>query len=624
MAVAALAAAIHLFQTASYALPSGQFKNLHVGLSLIIVYLSLAESSSTSSRKAAFVLAALVCLIPVVYIHLEFGDLITDRMFEANGSDTFVSVILIATTLLAVAVQWGVTIPLIVLIALAYAYLGPYMPGELLFHGGIGMRRLVSYASIPFFQGLLGSLTSISAGTVFVLMLFAGLLKSTGGIDFIMSVGAAVSGRSRAGPARIAVISSGFMGMISGSTVANTASTGSVTIPLMKSFGFRGEHAAAIEAAASTGGQFAPPVMGLTAFLIAGMTGIPYNRIMLAGVFPALVYYGYLLAAVNLQGRIDEAMGRASHATELPATTRHELIESFLQHGHLLVAIGVLVFLLVVQMPPAFAAVYAMAVIVCTEATKSVWQSRKAPWNGVVTAVRTLLRGLDEGARMGAQLAIVIAAIGIFVDVLVTTGFAQKLSYMILDLASGQLWLMLAMTAVACLAFGLGMPTPAAYILVALLGVPALEQIGVPELSAHMFVFYFANMSAVTPPVALAALVAAKLAEANYIRTALAACRLGLAGFILPFLFVYAPAILLLEGSVLDYWITFFISLLALVVVNAALVGYALERLSLVSRVTLIAAAVLLLQFDVTLTIAGLTCVVLVLATQYLRKRTGA
>jgi TRAP transporter 4TM/12TM fusion protein len=461
----------------------------------------------------------------------------------------------------------------------------------------------------------------MSASVVFIFMLFAGLLKATGGIDFIMTVARAIGGNSRSGPAQVAVISSGFMGMISGSTVANVASTGSMTIPMMRRFGFRAEHAAAIEAVASTGGQFVPPVMGLTAFLIVGLTGIPYNRIMLAAAFPALVYYGYLLAAVNLQSRLGATTDVASPGVRLPVESNETLTGAMRQYGHLLIAIGVLIVLLVKQMPPAFAAVYAMVVIASTETVKQIWRTRRMPLAGLAASARVLIRGIDGGARAGAQLAIVIAAIGIFVDVLVITGFAQKLSYLMLNLASGQLWLMLVMTALACLVFGLGMPTPAAYILVALLGVPALEQAGVPQLAAHMFVFYYANMSAITPPVAVAALVAAKLADASYFRTAFAACRLGLAGFILPFLFVYAPAILLIEGNTITQWSTFLGALVALIAVNFALVGYVIGPVSIIHRALLIISAVLILQFNLPHSISGSAVFLVVIALHYVQNK---
>jgi TRAP transporter 4TM/12TM fusion protein len=445
------------------------------------------------------------------------------------------------------------------------------------------------------------------------------VFKAAGGIELIMSVARVIGGRSKAGPAHVAVLSSGFMGMVSGSTVANVASTGSMTIPIMKRFGLRGEHAAAIEAVASTGGQFAPPVMGLTAFLIVGMTGIPYGRIMVAASLSALIYYVYLLLAVNLQITNDRHGGTIEDVEVGSDQPRQQAGHLLREYGHLFLAIGVLVYLLVQQLPPAFAAATSLATIALTEMAKQVWRSRSRPGRGVTAALSTLIRGLHDGVRTGAQLAIVIAAIGIFVDVLVTTGLAQKISYLMLDIASDDLWLLLGMTAVASLLFGLGMPTPAAYILVALLGVPALERVGVPQLAAHMFVFYFANMSAITPPVAVAALVAAKIAAAGYFETAINACRFGLAGFVLPFLFVYTPEILLLQGGWMDGVLASTGALIALIALNLALTGFLYGPLTPLQRLLNAVAAVLILQFQPLLSLLGVLVVAAITAFRYRR-----
>lgn len=620
-ATAVVVALLHLWQTATYAISSGQFKNLHLGLSLFLVCLALGAESAGRWRKRALWLLAMLALVPLAYVHLEFDALVSERMFEPSAADAAIAVLLIGTTLIAVSLQWGPTIPIIALAALSYAYFGAYMPGALLFHPGVDLSRLLAYASIPYFQGTLGSLTGMSASIVFIFMLFSGVLKAAGGIDLILSAARAIGGRSKAGPAHVAVLSSGFMGMVSGSTVANVASTGSMTIPMMKRFGFRAEHAAAIEAVASTGGQFAPPVMGLTAFLIVGMTGIPYSEIMLAAVLPALVYYVYLLGAVSLQYGSDACSGAPEEQNPDDRDGSPGFRRLLREHGHLMLGIGVLVYLLVIQLPPAFAAAGALATIAATETVKQIVISRARPLVGLANATRTLVRGLEDGALSGAQLAIVIAAIGIFVDVVVTTGFAQKISYLMLDVASDTLWLLLGMTAAASLLFGLGMPTPAAYILVALLGVPALERVGVPRLAAHMFVFYFANMSAITPPVAVAALVAAKLAGAKYFATAFAACRFGLAGFTLPFLFVYAPAILLLQGGALQGALTSAGALVALLALNCALTGFLAGAMSILQRLLMALAAASILWFEPIISLAGACVATAVVALQLLRNR---
>jgi TRAP transporter 4TM/12TM fusion protein len=573
-------AGLHLAQTAYFVLPSDQMKNLHLGLSLILVFLVGYERTGAAGgiAKHVFLVLAAASVVPVVYIHVEYTALVTERIFGGNAADLWMASALVLFGLIAAYLNWGLLLTAIAVLSLLYGYFGYLLPGDLLFHSGIGFARLMSYAAIPSFQGMLGSLTDLSASLIFIFMIFVGLLKSTGGMDLVMIAGRALSGRSRSGPARLAVISSGLLGMISGSTVANVASTGAITIKLMKRFGFSGEQAGAIEAVASTGGQFTPPIMGLTAFLIVGMTGIPYPEIMLAAIFPALIYYIYLLVAVQLYA-VSKRIGETKEAAgvEQDMALDMPLGEALRRYGHLIIGVAALVALLATKLPPAHSALIAIGIMIVTETLKQLWLHRTAPLQGLKHALVVVMRGLDGGARDGAQLAIVIAVIGILVDILVVTGFAQKLSFIMLTAAGDHLLPLLIMTAIACIVFGLGMPTPAAYILVALLGVPALIKFDVPVLAAHMFVFYFANMSAITPPVAVAALVAAKMADANYMRTCLVALRLGIPGFILPFIFIYSPAILMLEGGVLRYCLEFATALIAVLALNIALVG-AIDR----------------------------------------------
>jgi TRAP transporter 4TM/12TM fusion protein len=607
--------ATHLAQVWQFYLPSGQFKNLHLSLSLLIAFVAMIESTPPDRRwhRSAYLALALVALVPALYIHLEYRTLVEERTFGAAPADIAVGGLLVLLTFVAAWLQWGATIPTIGILGLLYGYFGALMPGDVLFHAGIGFERLVGYASIPNFQGALGSLTELSAGTIFVFMIFAGLLKSTGGIDFIMGAASAIGGRWRSGPAQMAVISSGLMGMISGSTVANVASTGAVTIPMMRRVGFRPTFAGAVEAVASTGGQFTPPVMGLTAFLIAGITGISYTTIALAAIYSALIYYGYLMVAVHqytLRFGIDA--GAAAPDTRLWGLVR--------RHWHLLLAVAVLIYFLVIQMPPALAALYSVAAIVALEVSRSLWVGRRAPMAALRETFARVVRGFDGGARSGAMLAVIIAVIGIFVDVLVVTGFAQKLSFAMLGLAAGDLWALLVICALACLAFGIGMPTPAAYILVALLGAPALVDLGVPLLAAHLFVFFFANMSALTPPVAVASLVASRIAETSYWRTSFEAVHLGLPGFLLPFIFVARPELLLLQGTPLEQMAVALMALIAVVALCAAIMGFFEGPLALWARVLLVGASVSVLAPGIVSTLAGLAVIAVVLGPRSLHR----
>ena len=599
-------ALLHLAQTQGFYFPAGQFKNLHLGFALLLGTLSLLEATPRERRtqRAWLVLVCLLVLVPVVYIHLEYQDLLGLRSFRPRSADTAMALLLLGVALYLAGRLWGWTVPGLALAAILYGYYGNLLPGELFFHAGIRFQRLVGYTSIPYFQGLLGGLTELSAGTIFMFMLFAGVLRVTGGIDFIITVAYALGGRSRAGPGQVAVVASGLLAMISGSTVANVASTGAFTIPMMKRHGFSPAFAGAVEAVASTGGQLTPPVMGLAAFLIVGVTGIPYLEVMAAAALPALIYYLYLMVAVHLRA---VRLGLQAQAAPPPEVAEQGgLGRAFLAYGHLLLGIVLLILLMVWRMPPGTAALYALLALLGLEALKRLLLHWREPLAALRSIALMVIQGLESGARAGAQVAIVIAVIAILIEFLSVTGFAQKLSLAMLDLAGGSLPLLLVIAAITCLAFGLGLPTSAAYILVALLGAPALTQLGVPLLAAHLFVFFFANVSALTPPVAIAALVAANVAGARFFPTALLGVRLGLPGFLLPFLFVARPDLLGLGAS---WWQQGWAALVALAGVVALAVAFEGElggRLRHWQRVLLVVGATGLLVPGLVATLAGL------------------
>jgi len=571
LALVVIMAFSHALQIWTLFIPSSLFKTYHLCMAALFLSLLSAQQSNSLWRKCLHFCLAVVAVACMIYIFYSFDALISERMFGPSDIDVIVGILLLFSVICIATSVWGITIPIIAVGALLYGYYGWWFSSDLLYHSGVKFSRLISYTSIPFFEGLLGSMTGLSGSLIFVFMLFAGLLRSTGGIDFILTIAGRLAGRSRGGPAQVAVVGSGIMGMISGSTVANVASTGSITIPLMKKHGFSGAYAGAVESVASTGGQFMPPVMGLTAFLIVGITGVPYPEVMLAALLPACIYYGNLLFAVHFHA-VSSEMKTVTHSDD-ELTPQSSLWSELKNYGHLIVSVGILVYLLVGRMPPGHAAVLATGFIVSTELIKQLLKSDTTISNGFQNWLDRILAGLHEGVRNGAQLAVVIAVIGVLVDMMTVTGFAQKLSNLMLGVAEGNQILLLVLAAASCLVFGLGMPTPAAYSLVAVIGAPALVGYGIDVLAAHMYVFFFANMSAVTPPVALAALVASKLAKASYMRTAFIASRLAIPGFVLPFLFIYNPELLMLEGSVASRLFLFITILLGFIALNIALSG---------------------------------------------------
>ncbi len=554
-AIVAIAYAVaHAVQAKYYLLPSGQLKNLHVNMGAVLALLMMASRTDRPQRLRRGILIVLAALaaIPLVYIHREHGALVTDRILFPEDMDGWIAMLMLGTVFVAAWLEWGLTVPILGVLGLLYGAFGYLLPDGFLYHTGISFDRLMSYSSIPSFNGMLGGLIEESARTIFMFMLFAGVLIATGGAELIMKLSFAAVGHLRAGPAQIAVVSSALFGMISGSTVANVAAQGPYTIPTMRRCGFSRDFAGAIEAVSSNGGQITPPILGLTAFLIVGLTGIPYYEVMIATVVPAAIFYIYLMVSIHIEA-IRNGIGAAAEAPKGESSEIDEMTvrQAALWHLHIIVATFALFWLLSNDMPAGQAALYACFIILGGEALKQLIKHRSNLGHGTVEFVRIAVLSLTTGARSGAQVAIVIAVIGVMVEMFVATGLGQKMSHIMLEVADGSLWGLLILAAIVCLILGAGLPTSAAYILVALLGAPALTNFGVPLLAAHLFVFFYANLSAITPPTALAALVAANISGGSFWRTSVICCWLAIPCFILPFMFVIHPEIIGLNTTML-------------------------------------------------------------------------
>mgnify|MGYP002621949059 CR=1 FL=1 len=437
-------------------------------------------------------------------------------------------------------------------------------------------------------------------------ILFGALLKTSGGGQTFMDLALLAAGRFRGGPAKVGVVSSALFGMMSGSSVANVAVTGNYTIPMMTRLGYNRNFAGGVEAMASAGGGVTPPIMGLAAFLIVGITAIPYVEIVKAAVFPALIYYAYLMVAVHIR-----AMKADIDVRDRAEELRQEFLpESFLKSSlrniPFYVAITYLVVVLMGGRSPGGVAIEATGILIVL----TILRDWLIGWDGLGGRILHTLRMLGRigysGALRGAQVAIVVAVIGVLVDILVVTGFAQKLSFAMLSMAGGELWPLLLIAAVSCIAFGLGLPTSAAYILVALLGAPALIELGVPILAAHMFVFFFANISAITPPVAVSSLMAAKIVGAPYFKTCLIGVRLGLPGFLLPFLFAIHPEILGIDSSLPYVAMVSAMAFVGVMSLNLILEGHYILPVNWVQRILLLPAAGGLLMPGLTSSAIGL------------------
>jgi TRAP transporter 4TM/12TM fusion protein len=418
---------------------------------------------------------------------------------------------------------WGLVA--VAVLALGYAAAGPVLPG-ILAHRGYGFTRLMEHLYLST-EGIWGVPLGVSADFVYLFVLFGALLDMAGGGSLLISLADRATGRTRGGPAKTAALASALMGSLSGSAVANVVTTGTFTIPLMKRSGFKPFFAGAIEAAASTGGQLMPPIMGAGAFILATWTNIPYPQVAVAAIVPALLYYVALLMAIHFRaGRMGLEGTRALEK------------EPVLPRLHLLLPLGFIVLLLAMGRSPMRAAFW--GVISALAVSFLAGKTRPGP--------KKVEKALVAAGAGAVQVAAACAAAGVVVGVASLTGIGLRMSELIITVSQGNLFPALLLTAGGSIVLGMGLPTTAAYVVLAALGAPALIQMGVPVLGAHLFIFYFGCISNVTPPVSLAAYAASGIAGAPPLRTAWTAMILASAGFLVPFMFVYGPA-LLLQGD---------------------------------------------------------------------------
>ncbi|HUF51810.1 MAG TPA: TRAP transporter fused permease subunit [Longimicrobiales bacterium] len=575
-AIAAATAAFHLFAAGVSPFTALVQRPVHLLLLSVLGFLGLGIRS-TGLATGAPLRARLVRGLLIAGAVFAFGYIAVqqDALVRRVGASTPLDLIAGCIALLVVleltrrAVGW----PLVVVAvgALAYAAAGPLLPGFLA-HRGYPVRRVIEHLYLSS-EGLWGVPLGVSADFVYLFILFGALLEVAGGGALLVALAARVAGRARGGPAMTAAVASALMGSLSGSAVANVATTGAVTIPLMKRAGFKPHFAGAIEAAASTGGQLMPPVMGAGAFILATWTNTPYITVATAALVPALLYYAALLAAIHFRA---VRMG----LEPLPELAR----EPVLRRLHLLLPLAGVIVLLALGRSPMRAAFWgvitALAVIMLRRETRL---------TGAAAA-----RVLVAAASGAVQIAAACAAAGIIVGVASLTGIGLRMSELIILLSQGMLPLALLLTALTSLILGMGLPTTAAYVVLAALSAPALVALGVPLLAAHLFIFYFGCMSNVTPPVSLAAYAAAGMADAPPMRTAVTAMTLAGAGFIVPFMFVYGPPLLLI-GSMGEIMLAIATALLGVTALAAAVIGQARAPLRAWERMLAFAAAIALI-----------------------------
>ncbi|HJE75443.1 MAG TPA: TRAP transporter permease, partial [Acinetobacter johnsonii] len=532
-AIAIFYSLFHLFITFN-PLPELIQRSAHVAIGLVLIFLLYPARQSSSRQSIPWLdwLLALAALATFLYLWKEYQAIMTTRGGIPNTLDIVFAILAVVLVVEGARRVMGWMLPILGLVFLSYPFFSHYdwVPDRLL-------TRPYSISDI-FGQmylkteGLYSSAIGASVTFIFLFILFGAFLAKSGMGKLFNDLAMALAGHKQGGPAKVAVISSGFMGSINGTAVANVVGTGSFTIPLMKKIGYHKNFAGAVEASASVGGQILPPVMGASAFIMAETTGVSYGTIALAATLPALLYYLGVMAQVHFRAGKDNLKG-------VPKADLPRVKDVLKERGHLLIPIVALVFFLFQSIPVSYAAVYTIVLTVI------VASFRKSTRMGF----KEILEALSDGAKQSLSVMAACAVVGIIIGVVSLTSFGSVMTSSIMSIGAGSLFLTLFFTMIASMILGMGLPSIPAYIITATMAAPALANFDIPTLVAHMFVFYFGLFANITPPVALAAFAGAGIAGGDPMRTGFQALKLSLAGFIVPFLFVYNPAMLMIDTA---------------------------------------------------------------------------
>jgi len=587
-----------------------EHQDIHLGFVLVLVFLATLAKSRTVWQRSLQVGLIALSLVAAAYVFLNINHL-EEVVGFPEPMDVVMGVLIIVLVVEATRQAWGMTLPIVAAIFVLYFVFGDWLPGAL-HHKGFGVEYVVSYLSIGL-SGIYGVFLSISANQVFLFVVYGSLLGIIKINDFFFELGKGVGRVFQGGPGQTAVVSSALVGTVTGAAVANVAITGAFTIPFMKRVGYKPETAAAIEATASTGGQIMPPVMGASAFLMAAFMGVPYAAIMAAAAIPAVLYFWCLVVGVQFISVSQDIRAPKETIDKRLILRRMPLF---------LIPLFILIALLVMRYSPAAAAFWTILIAIGL----SLLSKDTRPTPGA------LIRNIAWGAVVGAQIGISLAIVGVMAQTLITTGLGGKIAGLVEVFSGGNVLYALILTMIVSIILGCGIPTSAAYALVALVVVPGLVKLGVEPMSAHFFAFYFAVISALTPPVALASLAGAGIAKADYFKTSLSAFKLAISGFVIPYLIVFNPLLILNPESWMFALGTAIAVPIGLTTLTAVLYDCGLVRFTWPDRLLAAGVTAAMLGFAVfrhveelplefPLLAAGLVLFVILLRGQVVRKR---
>ncbi len=558
------------------------------------------------------------------YLLLFFDTIFLQRPGTHTPIDLMMGVIAIAMVIEATRRTMGIFLPLLAIVTVLYGIFGPYLPGDLA-HRGYSVARVVAHL-YKGTEGIYGIPVGVVATFVFHFVLFGVMAQLTGLGQLFVNLATIAAGRFAGGPAKVSVVASGLFGMISGSAIANTVTTGVMTIPLMKKVGFSPRFAGAVEASASCGGQVTPPIMGAAAFIMAETLGIPYNQLILVAIVPAALHYFAILYMVHLEARRLKLAGM--EPSEIPS-----LALVMRSSWHLFIPLIVMVTLLLLQYTPFLAAFWGITLTVTCSWIPRLLGPLGRRMTGLAVTPRALMQGFEMGAKSALGIGAACACVGFVLGITTLTGMGFKFSAWVLDLSGVAAQMVSALdvmqwfelkqvtiffgllfTAAACIVMGSGVPTTPTYIILAAIVAPALAQLGVPQLSTHFFVFYYGVLADVTPPVALAAFAAAGIARSEPMRTGMTAFRLSMGKALVPFAFVYTPALLFIDFTWSQFLIALLSSIVAVMGLGAAYTGQVIRPIGWITFVLLNLLSLSLVFGNLTVLIVAAPMVLAILA----------
>ena len=607
-AVALLFSIFQIVTAAFHPVSTQVLRAVHVGFLLLLVFISFPALGKGRPWQPLAWLLGLAGMATAIYQWYFEADLI-QRSGDLTSSDMIIGLTLIVLVFEAARRVMGIALPIICALFLAYGMLGQYLPGDLM-HRGYDLDQIVNQLSFGT-EGLYGTPTYVSATYIFLFILFGAFLEQAGMIKLFTDFAMGLFGHKVGGPAKVSVVSSALMGTITGSGVANVVTTGQFTIPLMKRFGYRPAFAGGVEATSSMGSQIMPPIMGAVAFIMAETINVPFFEVAKAALIPALLYFGSVFWMVHLEAKRANLRG-------LPKDECPNPWKAVRERWFLLIPLFILIYLLFSGRTPLFSGTVGLALtamvilgsaIILQVSSKAM---RFAFWIalgvlcagffqlgiGVVFGVIALLvaacwfvkggretltlclHALVEGARHAVPVGIACALVGVIIGVVSLTGVASTFAGYILAIGQDNLFLSLVLTMLTCLVLGMGIPTIPNYIITSSIAAPALLDLGVPLIVSHMFVFYFGIMADLTPPVALACFAAAPIAKERGLKISLWAVRIAVAGFVVPFMAVYSPALMLQGDSLLATVYVVFKAALAIGIWGVVFTGYLQAKLT--------------------------------------------